>query len=261
MILRKGPIENLALDGGYTAIFRTIGCIGDSLSSGEHVSYSKEKGIGWHDYFEYSWGQYIARKVGSTVYNFSKGGLMAKTFFTDYLENVDKKVFSKEKLCQAYIIALGVNDLNRLNEYSEGFGSFSDIDFNNPDNNKDSYMGWYAKIIQTIKRVQPKASIFLVTTPKETWWDDKERIQIRDFLLKLSKCFEFTYVLNLYDNLIYDTEYRDNYFVDGHLTAMGYKDSADIISTYIDYIIRNNPQDFLQVAFIDKDVHNEKYRW
>ena len=261
MLSRKGPISNLALDGGYTSIFRTICCIGDSLSSGEHVSYSKEKGVGYHDYMEYSWGQFIARKTGSHVYNVSKGGLMAKTFFTDYLENDDRKVFSKENLCQAYIIALGVNDLYRLNEYSEGFGSFSDIDFNNSDNNKDSYIGWYAKIVQTIKRVQPKARIFLVTTPKEEWWDDSERAKIRDFLLKLSKCFEFTYVLNLYDNLIYDTEYRDNYIMDGHLTAMGYKDSADIISTYIDYYIRTYPHDFLQIAFIDKDVHNEKYRW
>ena len=29
------PLENLVTDGGFTGIFRTIGCIGDSLSSGE----------------------------------------------------------------------------------------------------------------------------------------------------------------------------------------------------------------------------------
>lgn len=31
-------INNLVSDGGLCPIFRTIGCIGDSLSSGEHVS-------------------------------------------------------------------------------------------------------------------------------------------------------------------------------------------------------------------------------
>ena len=29
------PLDNIVSDGGYTAIFRTICCIGDSLSSGE----------------------------------------------------------------------------------------------------------------------------------------------------------------------------------------------------------------------------------
>lgn len=261
MLKRSGPIENIVIDGGYTQILRTIGVIGDSLSSGEHVSYTKDKGMGWHDYCDVSWGQFMARKTGTKVYNFSKGGLMAKTFFTDYLELVDKKVFSKEKLCQAYIIALGVNDLNRLNEYELGFGSFSDIDFNNFNNNKDSFIGWYTKIIQTIKYYQPKARIFLVTTPNELYNHDINRKNLRDFIIKISECFEFTYYLNLYDYLIYDDEYLNNYMMDYHLTSMGYKDSADIIATYIDYIIKNNPRDFLQLEFIDKDVYNEKYRW
>lgn len=29
------PLDNIPSDGGYTAIFRTIACVGDSLSSGE----------------------------------------------------------------------------------------------------------------------------------------------------------------------------------------------------------------------------------
>ena len=32
------PIKRFVPDGGYTSIFRTIGFIGDSLSSGEHES-------------------------------------------------------------------------------------------------------------------------------------------------------------------------------------------------------------------------------
>ena len=32
------PLENLAPNGGYTAIFRKIGVVGDSLSSGEFES-------------------------------------------------------------------------------------------------------------------------------------------------------------------------------------------------------------------------------
>ena len=37
------PLETLVKDGGFVGIFRTIGCIGDSLSSGEFQS-TKEDG-------------------------------------------------------------------------------------------------------------------------------------------------------------------------------------------------------------------------
>ena len=73
------PFDNIAVNGGFTSIFRTIGCIGDSLSSGELESNEIGK-IGYHDYFEYSWGQFIARDAGCKVYNFSRGGMTAKEY-------------------------------------------------------------------------------------------------------------------------------------------------------------------------------------
>ena len=36
------PLDNIVDDGGFAAIFRTIGCIGDSLSSGEFETYDEE---------------------------------------------------------------------------------------------------------------------------------------------------------------------------------------------------------------------------
>ena len=36
------PLDNLVEDGGFCGIFRTIGCIGDSLSSGEFESKDEE---------------------------------------------------------------------------------------------------------------------------------------------------------------------------------------------------------------------------
>lgn len=49
------PLDIIPPDGGYTAIFRTIACIGDSLSSGEFEA-AKNDGNSYHDMFEYSWG-------------------------------------------------------------------------------------------------------------------------------------------------------------------------------------------------------------
>lgn len=49
------PLDNLVKDGGFASIFRTIAVVGDSLSSGEFES-QKDGVKGYHDYFEYSWG-------------------------------------------------------------------------------------------------------------------------------------------------------------------------------------------------------------
>ena len=57
--------ENVNLFG----IFRTVAYIGDSLSSGEVVSQEIAGKNRYHDYYEYSLGQYLARKFGHKAYN------------------------------------------------------------------------------------------------------------------------------------------------------------------------------------------------
>ena len=193
----KNPIKNIKNDSGFISIFRSIGFIGDSLSSGEHESFIN--GVkGYHDYFEYSWGQYIARKYGLVAYNFSIGGLSAIKFF-DYIAH--NNPFDNNRVCQAYMIALGVNDLNHLNEYYiDGFGSINDINFDNEDLNKKSFIGQYVRIIQKLRRFEPKCRIFLITIPKEKTESSiqrKQRDEMRKILLKLPMLFEFIYVIDL----------------------------------------------------------------
>ena len=72
------PLDTLTTDGGFFRIFRTVGCVGDSLSSGEFVSFTEDGVKGWHDDYEYSWGQFMARDAGCTVYNFSRDGMTAR---------------------------------------------------------------------------------------------------------------------------------------------------------------------------------------
>ena len=78
--IEKGekPLDKLVINGGFCGVFRTIACIGDSLSSGEFESLNNDGQRGYHDYFEYSWGQYMARDIGCTAYNFSRGGMTAR---------------------------------------------------------------------------------------------------------------------------------------------------------------------------------------
>ena len=191
--IEENPLTNIISDGGYTAIFRTIGIIGDSLSSGEHESLNEDGKVGYHDYYEYSWGQFMARACGLTAYNFSVGGLTAKEFqrLARYM-----KCFTPEKACQGYIIALGVNDLKDVNfHYSGGFGTMPDFE-----NKDDTLIGAYVQVIRQIRDLQPKARIFVVTPPVRHY-EDGERIKreerFSEFLRSLPQYFEFLYVIDL----------------------------------------------------------------
>lgn len=253
------PLDRICPDGGLCSIFRTIACIGDSLSSGEFES--TDEGCtkhGYHDYFEYSWGQYIARMIGAKVYNFSKGGMTAKQYLTEFADR--KGYWADDKLCQAYIMALGVNDLN----HHVPLGSVKDIcPENYTENNPDTFAGQYATILQRYRELMPKSRFFLVTMPRS---GNVERDARGDghaaLLYDIAQMFEFTYVIDLHRYApVYDAEFRRNFYLGGHLNAAGYYLTAQMIASYIDYIVRSHPEDFSQIGFIGKGVHNYTAKW
>ena len=45
------PLDRMTGDGGFSAIFRTICCIGDSLSSGEFETRQEDGTAFYHDFF------------------------------------------------------------------------------------------------------------------------------------------------------------------------------------------------------------------
>ena len=55
LLENEKPLDNLVSDGGYTAIFREIVCVGDSLSSGEFEHIDENGNYTFHDKYEYSW--------------------------------------------------------------------------------------------------------------------------------------------------------------------------------------------------------------
>lgn len=250
------PLDRICPDGGFTGIFRTIGCVGDSLSSGEFESDNNQGGSGYHDMFEYSWGQYIGRMTGSTVYNFSRGGM--STFeYSGFAEA--NRYWNPKYACDAYIIALSVNDVSAMinNKETYKLGEESDIDFNDYKNNKFTFMGCYAAIIQRLKTIQPRAKFFLVTVPDADYNEERREynLKIRDFLYYLSEKLENTYVIDLWEYAPkYDEKFKQLFFLRGHMNPMGYLFTAKIISSYIDYIVRHNMDDFREVCFIGTDL-------
>ena len=251
------PLDNIPMDGGLCAIFRTLGCIGDSLSSGEFESLNEEGKKGYHDYYEYSWGQYIARHAGLCAYNFSKGGMTAENYWKSFAE--DRGFWSPDLLCQGYIIALGVNDI--INRGQE-LGSVADINLEDYNQNAETFAGYYGRIIQRLKSMQPHARFLQVTMPRSGNAKDPLREAHAALLHDMAKLFDYTYVIDLFRYApVYDDAFRSRYFLGGHMNPAGYILTARMIEAYIDYLVRHNPEDFMQIPFIGKGYHNVSAKW
>ena len=247
------PLETVVPDGGYCAILRTLGCVGDSLASGEFESLDAEGNRGYHDMFEYSWGQFIARDCGSKVYNFSRGGMTAKEYMESFAQA--NGFWDPAKACAAYIIALGVNDI--LNAGWE-IGSTADIDLADWRNNKKTFAGYYAAIVQRLKEIQPRARFFFVTMPKD---ENGSRSPAHTALLyDLTRLFSHCYVIDL-DAFAppHDETFRARFYMGGHLNAAGYLLTAKQMEAYIDYIIRHNYEDFRQIGFVGTALSHSAY--
>lgn len=241
------PLEHIRENPGLLAVFRHVGCIGDSLASGEAV-YKKEDGTtGGRDKFEYSWGQYLARMTGNTYYNWSKGGLRCDTFLSSSLA---EECFDGNHMCEAYIIGLGQNERNK--NYT--IGTDEDIHMDDYTENPDTYYGNYGKIISKIKEIQPKAKIFVLTDPLKAVETAGYNAAVR----KIAEIFENVYLVDLYT---YGTDLYSSGFLaqqkrGGHFNAVGYYACGLIIATYIDWIIKKYPEEFREVEFIGT---NDKY--
>jgi len=246
------PLDTLVEGYSNTSIFRTMAFVGDSMSSGEFETCDENGQHGWYDMYEYSWGQHIARKNGLKAYNFSGGGMTAQKFMTSsFVEG--RGYWDKDKKCQAYVIALGVNDM--VSAKME-IGSIDDIDPEDCFKNKPTFAGYYAGIIARYKKIAPDAKFFLVTFPEiHLDWHNKIAEEHAAFLYDLAEYYDNCYVIDIYKyGPKYDERFTEKFFLHGHMNPMGYVFTAKIVDSYIDYIIRHNPDEFKNVGFINTDI-------
>lgn len=248
------PLDNIVSDGGLCSILRKIICVGDSLSSGEFETLNADNKKSYYDMFDYSWGQHIARIAGVKVLNYSRGGMSAKEYCESYANS--KGWWNIDEKANAYFIALGVNDINQQQE----LGKLSDIDDENCENNKDTFIGWYAKIIQRYKKISPDAKFFLITMPYLPNNFKEQYDKANNLFYQLAEKFSNTYVIDLhkYGPNYLDPEFRKNFFLNGHLNPSGYLLTAKMIVSYVDYIIRNNPTDFNCVGLMNQGIITNK---
>lgn len=243
------PLDSIPADGGFTGIFRTIACVGDSLSSGEYEIITPDNVRHYFDIFDTSWGQYLARIAGTTVYNFSRGGMTAKEFVQGFGSAMG--YWDPSKAAQAYIIALGCNDLFGLREE---VGSLDDVHDDDPSQNTDNFAGWMGRLIARYKEISPDAKFFLMTMPLETEDQDELRLAQGRLMYAFAEHYTNTYVLDFAKYMPrYDEKMHERFFMEGHLTPAGYLLTGRLVAAYIDYIIRHNLHDFDRVGLINKE--------
>lgn len=280
------PLAKINQGFSMASIFKTWGFIGDSLASGE--TQATYNGTTYYiDNYEYSWGQRMCKLLGVEGYNYSFGGMTAKMWMEDAeIPSSDRNILIYKdgtKVCDsaiqtvdgntvrfrtvssltekdAYIIALGVNDIfSKASQYS-GLGNFDAIG-----SGQNTVCRYYADIVKTIKEISPRAHVFIVTVPYFSGRDDSKIDNLNTQLRRLpSKAINWNlpyasttiHVIDLAAYLDFKNNSTDSkYFLNGnttngHFTAAGYEYMAHVFMAYIDWIIRKNPRDFKDVALI-----------
>ena len=191
----NNPLKSIKETIGFAAILHSIGYIGDSLMSGELAYIPSDGEAVYKDCYEFSWGQRLSALINGIATNYSRGGLTTRTWINSYINsqgighsNDDKSRKFVETKFQAYINGLGTNDTNQ----SLPIGTIDDIDFEDYNNNADTFYGNYAKILQKAREVSPKCFLFCLTIP--TIWQGAAETNgyndaIRNIAAKLDKCY------------------------------------------------------------------------
>ncbi len=243
------PLDRMPADGGFAGIFRRIVCIGDSLSSGEFEAADADGNRSYHDKFEYSWGQFLGRLIGSQVYNFSRGGMTTFEYCKTFAE--ERGFWDPEIKADCYIIALGVNDLCGWNY---AVGEIGDMRTGDWQNNPDTFAGWYGRIISKYREISPDAHFFHITMPRHGGDDiyNAHAADQAELLRMIPERFTHNHVvdLNRYGP-VYDAEFMKNFFLYGHMNPAGYLLTSRMVASYMDYIIRHDPVLFAQAGMLN----------
>ena len=241
------PLDVIDKTGGYFSIFHDFGVISDSLGVGNMEGVNEKTGeYVYQDFFEYSWGKSIERATGCTYHRFGRGGqhLHDNNWFDEWKEKIVNNPV------QCYLINIGFNDFNWLNADSSRYGTINDIKTDYTQN-PNTFYGQYGKMIQLIKSVQPKARVFLCNME----WNNTDNSNINSVIADISNYFDRCYLIDLHTYAHEPTWNVPNVFKTGqyHKNTLGYQLTAWNIMSYVDYIIRHNMEEFIDVQFIGTD--------
>ena len=146
---------DIALTKNLYRIFKKVGCVGDSWTAGYLQT---SQGV-YGSRPIYSWVEYM-KNFDNDWINGGYSGASANTYLsgTTPSNGPGYAAIQAAGRCQAYTVALGINDSNTDLETHIPVGSSSDIGTNN-----NTFYGWYSKIIDTLRTINNKAFVFCFT--------------------------------------------------------------------------------------------------
>lgn len=165
--------------------------------------------------------------------------------------------FKKEgNKAQAYIIGLGINDINNLN--SHPLGTIDDILTDN-----DSFYAWYYKLINLILTVNIDAKIFCNTLPRETTivaqWNQAIREVVEychDTENKGVYCCDLASSKYMTSSFYKNPIFTNNY-INGHYDAIGYQFMAECYMRVLSDVILDNYEEMRYVFQLPFDQPNK----
>ncbi len=223
-LLENARTEYIIEDYVSLSLFSRFGVIGDSYASGE--VYFGEK---FHDIYDISWGQILARKLGTVCTNFSGGGYSTRGWLTNS-KGLTRMLDTEAQ--DVYYLCLGINDANYYGE--EYLGTIADI---NEDwtQNPDTFFGNYGKIIGNIMNHAPHAKIVMSTMVPTT--DMKATYNAA--IIEIANHFGIPYIVQT-DDPFFTSDFYDDGKVQSHPVAVVYSGMANAIERLLKKCIIEN---------------------
>ena len=191
------------------SMFENWGVCGDSYASG-----------GGAGGYNCSWAQILARYTGSTVTNYSTGGLATYEWLSNTTYGLNKLLSDDAK--QLYALNFGINDATRIKNGELTLGDVSDIDLSDFTNNGHTFYGYYGMIIGNIMQHAPNAKIVIlsVARPDERYMDAS--------IKEIAETYSVPYI-QLTDCSYFKSAQFYQSIYDGHPKAYGYAGMAKAI--------------------------------
>lgn len=221
---------NIGFDDPYVSLsmFQKFGVVGDSYASGALFFNDQEK-----DDYAHSWGQILARKLGTTCTNYSKGGLSTRTWLTD---SKGLALVLSSDAEEIYYLALGIND-----SYSLGasyLGSITDITSHSAyADYPDTFFGNYGKIIEQIQNHAPYGKLVMFTIAGIN--EDAVRDSYNEAIIEIADHYNIPYIVQNNDQFFMSSFYNATK-IEGHPIAITYSGMAEAFERLLIDCIRNN---------------------
>ena len=216
----------------YTSLsmFQKFGVVGDSYASGSIFTEDEEGNpVPIGTFYDLSWGQVMARRLGTTCTNFSEGSLSTRTWLTS------KKGLSlllSTEPQDVYYLMLGINDRGAYNYVLTG--SIDDIK-ENCEENPDSFYGNYGKIICKIKEHAPNAKLIISTMAR----NDGSYAPFNVAIQEIAEYFDIPCIKQHENEFFTSDFYKDN-IVGNHPTAPLYAGMAIALQKMFEEAIIEN---------------------